>query len=78
MQTFYVRDTERSHRWRIDSFELTHRRIWQKQDSMLPNVNGQIGETLRQHFIETVMPDDAPRACDFSIEVYLHNHVLAI
>ena len=32
---------------------------------MLPNVNGQIGETLRQHFIETVMPDDAPQAHDF-------------
>ena len=45
---------------------------------MLSNVNGQVGETLRQHFIETVMPDEAPWACDFSIEVYLHNHVLVI
>ena len=43
----------------------------------LPDVNRQVGKTLRQHLVETVMPDDAPWACDFSIEVYLHNHVLA-
>ncbi|VWD40343.1 hypothetical protein BCO18430_06699 [Burkholderia contaminans] len=56
----------------IRNVEAACRRIRQQQDWMLPNVDGQVGETLRQHFIETVMPDDAPRACDFSIEVYLH------
>jgi hypothetical protein len=62
----------------VGNIEATCRRIGQQQNGMLPNVDGQVGETLRQHFIETVMPDDAPRACDFSIEVYLHNPVLVI
>jgi len=62
----------------VRNVEAVSRRIRQQQDWMLPNVDGQVGKTLRQHFIETVMPDEAPRACDFSIKVYLHNYVLVI
>ncbi|AOJ76462.1 hypothetical protein WJ35_15160 [Burkholderia ubonensis] len=62
----------------VGNIEATCRRIGQQQNGMLPDINDQVGKMLRQHFVETVMPDDAPRACDFSIEGYLHNHVLAV
>ena len=45
----------------VGNIKATCRRIRQQQDGVLPDINNQVGKTLRQHFVETVMSDDAPR-----------------